>query len=70
MVNNEELKEYLESLEGDAKSFKLNGEDVGNLFDLFLMIDDENLKDTLQANKMLDWFNKFHTRLEKVVLTR
>jgi len=61
-----ELKEYWKKQEIEAKKFKLNAEDLANLYDLFYMITWQDYL-ILELNKMEGWFQKFFFRMEKIV---
>ena len=68
-----ELKKYLKYLDKEAKKFKLTGDDLSNLYDLFYMVDVPkkiilDLRSTLKMNKMDNWFDDFHNRVEKIVI--
>ena len=66
-LREKELKKYIKYLQEEAKKFKINPEDLGNLYDLFYMIEEETW-DTLKLNKMDKWAKKFHGRLDEVVI--
>ena len=68
-----QMKEYNEHLVRESKKFRLTVEDLGNLFDLFFMIDNPpefniDFRKTLKINKMDKWFYKFHERIEEIVI--
>jgi len=63
-MGNEKLKEYREYLDKEAVKFKLTGNDLTNLFDLFYFVDDNILED----NSMKEWADEFLYRLSKVVI--
>jgi len=63
----QQMKEYKIYLEKESKKFKLTPRDLGNLYDLFYMIDD-NTFGTIKLNKMDKWFRKFHERIERIVI--
>jgi len=57
------MKEYNKQVEDDTKRFKLTAEDLHNLYDLFCIVDDGALEDTLKLNKMDKWFFKFQGKV-------
>lgn len=68
-----QMKEYNKHLMGEVKKFRLTVEDIGNLFDLFFMIDNPpemniDFRKTLNLNKMDKWFYNFHSRIEEIVI--
>ena len=68
-----DLEAYKKFLDKNAKTFKLSGEDLSNLFDVLTMMDtpDEvcmSIRKTLQLNKLDEWFYKFKKRVEDVVI--
>jgi len=62
-----ELKKYNKYMDGEAKKFKVTSEDLHNFVDLFYMITPE-IDSTLKLNKMDNWFNKFFSKIEKIVV--
>ena len=70
---NEELRKYKEYLKIESKKFKLTEEDLGNLYDLFFIIDtpkeiNQDFMGTLKLNHLDKWFHNFHERIEKIVI--
>lgn len=66
-----DLKKYVEELEKKAEEFKLTGNDLRNLFDLFYMIPSwSSTYEELVLNGMDDWFNEFHSKLDDVVIKK
>jgi len=68
-----EIEKYRRYLEREGKKFKLTQEDLSNLYDLFYMVDSPSelsidFRKTLKMNKMNDWFDDFHLRIEKIVI--
>jgi len=53
-------------LQKEAKKFKMNWEDLDNLYDIFYMINWQDYKN-IKLNKMDKWFNSFFVRLEKII---
>lgn len=62
------MKEYLKYLEKAGKNFKLTAEDLGNLYDLFSMVETEFMS-TFKLNKIDKWFGEFFDRLDKIVIS-
>ena len=54
-------------LQKEAKKFKMNWEDLDNLYDIFYMINWQDYKN-IKLNKMDKWFNSFFIKLEKAVV--
>ncbi|KKK52478.1 hypothetical protein LCGC14_3104510 [marine sediment metagenome] len=65
--NKKQMKEYKTYLERVSKKFRLTSKDLGNLYDLFYMIDDATFS-TIKLNKMEKWFREFHKKIEKIVI--
>ena len=55
---------YEKHVARQAKQFRLDDQDLHNLFDLFFMID----YGTLRANKMDKWAGNFFDKLEEIIL--
>ena len=69
----DKLEKYKKYLGIEAEKFRLTAEDLGNLFDLFFMVDtpkeiQQDFKGTLKLNKMDKWFYDFHRRVEEIVI--
>jgi hypothetical protein len=61
------LREYGIYLTKEADKFRLTAEDLGNLYDLIDMLDDETY-DTIKLNKMEKWLHKFHRKIERIII--
>jgi len=59
-----QLKEYKIYLDKEARDFRLTGDDLAHLYDIFYMID----FGTLRINKMSDWAESFMNKLEPIVI--
>lgn len=73
-TKSKELKEYSKYLEEEAEKFRLDADDLSNLYDFMHMAETPSqlnidLKETLKLNKMDKWYNKFFMRIEKIVIT-
>lgn len=62
-----EIEEYRKEVRRGAKEFDLTAEDLSNLYDIFYMVNWQDME-TMKLNKMDKWFKKFFERVEKIVI--
>lgn len=63
------LEKYDKYIEKQSKKFRLAPLDFHNLYDYMHMANmEEGLRETLKLNNMLEWFDDFFIRIEKIVV--